>query len=153
MILSLLLAALAQTAPVTPPVTAPAPPPAGRMMGLRAADADGDGIVTRQEAMVQADAAFARMDTDHDGIVTADERRTAMAAMRDAGPRRDGDRGGTTDGGMTAARMRDMAGRRFDRIDTNGDGRLDATELAAARPGPGSGGGRRGNGRGGDGDR
>lgn len=149
MILSLLLAALAQTAPVT----APAPPPAGRTMGLRAADVDGDGIVTRQEAMVQADAAFARMDTDHDGTVTADERRAAMAAMRDAGPRRDGDRGGTTDGGMTAARMRDMAGRRFDRIDTNGDGRLDATELAAARPGPGSGGGRRGNGRGGDGDR
>jgi hypothetical protein len=134
MILSLLLATMAQAAPTTPP----APPPAGRMMGLRSADTDGDGIVTRAEAMAQADAMFARMDTNKDGTVSAEERQTAMPGR---GPQRGGD------GELTAARMREMAGRRFDRLDTNGDGRLDAAELAAARP-DGRRGGRRGGGDG-----
>jgi hypothetical protein len=123
MILSLLLATMAQAAPATPP----APPPAGRVMGLRAADTDGDGIVTRAEALAQADAMFARMDTDKNGTVTAEKRHAAMAAR---GSRRPGG-----EGRLTATRMRDMAGRRFDRMDTNGDGKLDAAELAAPRPG------------------
>ncbi len=128
MILPLLLATMAQSAPATPP----APPPAGRMMDLRAADADGDGVVTRQEALARADAMFARLDANHDGTVTADERRNAMAV---AAPRPGGGRGDRAGRDLTLADMRDMAGRRFDRMDANGDGRLDAAELAAARPG------------------
>ncbi len=129
MILSLMLATLAQAAPATPP----APPPAGRMMELRAADTNGDGVITRQEALARADALFARMDTDRNGTVSADERKAVMA---DGGSPQGGRRGGMDDGGLTAARMREMAGRRFDRIDANGDGRLDAAELAAAPTGP-----------------
>ncbi len=129
MILSLLLATMAQAAPATPPAL----PPTGRVMGLRAADTDGDGIVTRAEALAQADAMFARMDADKDGTVTAEERQAAMAAR---GSRRPGG-----EGGLTATRMREMAGRRFDRMDANGDGKLDAAELDASRPGRRGGGG------------
>ncbi len=129
MILSLMLATLAQVAPATPP----APPPAGRMMDLRVADTNGDGVVTRQEALAHADALFARMDSDCNGTISADERKAAMA---DGGSPQGGRRGGMGDGDLTAARMREMAGRRFDRIDANGDGRLDAAELAAAPTGP-----------------
>jgi hypothetical protein len=86
MILSLLLATLAQTAT---PATPPAPPavPAmqgmgGRGMGMRAADTNGDGVITRQEALAQAGERFDRMDTNHDGKLDA----TELAAMR-RGPR------------------------------------------------------------------
>jgi len=133
MILSLMLAALAQAAPATPAATPPAPPPAGRMMDLRTADTNGDGIVTRQESLARADALFARMDTDRNGTVSADERKAATA---DGGSPQGGRRGGMDDGDLTAARMREMAGRRFDRVDANGDGKLDAAELAAAPTGP-----------------
>jgi len=113
MILSLLLATMAQAAPATPPAPSP---------GRRAA---GQGA--------QADAMFARMDADKDGTVTAEERQAAMAAR---GSRRPGG-----EGGLTATRMREMAGRRFDRMDANGDGKLDAAELDASRPGRRGGGG------------
>jgi len=83
MILSLLLATLAQTAA---PATPPAPPAmngmVGRGMGMRAADTDGDGVITRQEALAQAGERFDRMDTNHDGKLDAGE----LAAMR-RGPR------------------------------------------------------------------
>lgn len=135
MIISLLLAAMAQT------VTPPAPPPGGPG-GLRGADANGDGIVTRAEAMAQADAMFARMDSNHDGKVTPGERRIAMEAMRAErrgnGPGRGGRSGGMgrgSDREQTLEQSRQMAATRFDRLDTNDDGRLDTTELVAARPG------------------
>jgi Ca2+-binding EF-hand superfamily protein len=35
---------------------------------------------------------------------------------------------------MTRAETLERAGQRFDRLDTNHDGKLDAAELAAARP-------------------
>ncbi len=90
MILSLLLATLAQTAaPAPPPATPPAPPAmqgmGGRGMGMRAADTDGDGVITRQEALAQAGERFDRMDANHDGRLDAAE----MAAMR-RGPRSGG---------------------------------------------------------------
>ncbi|MBJ6120932.1 hypothetical protein [Sphingomonas mollis] len=140
MIISLLLAAMTQT------VTPPAPPPGGPA-GLRRADANGDGIVTRAEAMAQANGMFARMDSNHDGKVTPEERRAAMEAMRaerrgdgiGRGGRGRGMGGGMGSGGdreLTLEQSRQMAANRFDRLDTNKDGRLDAAELAAARPGP-----------------
>ena len=122
--------AIAQTMP-------PAPPPGGGMMRL---DANHDGIITRAEMVAEADARFAAMDTNRDGKVTPDERdaaREAMRAQRGGGEGRRGGGAGMRAGGdreMTRADALDRAGKRFDRLDTNHDGRLDAAELAAARP-------------------
>lgn len=55
--------AFAQDAP-------PPPRPGGAMMR---ADTNGDGIVTRQEALAQAGERFDRMDANHDGKLTQDE--------------------------------------------------------------------------------
>ncbi|MEA1082974.1 hypothetical protein SFC76_01775 [Sphingomonas sp. CD22] len=113
-------AAVAQTVP-------PAPPPGGGMMRL---DANHDGVITRPEMIAEAEARFAAMDADKDGKVTPAERDAARPQWRGAGnrPRGGGDRE------MTRAETLARAGQRFDRLDTNHDGKLDAAELAAARP-------------------
>ena len=134
--------------------------------------------VTRAEAIADADARFARMDSDGDGILTAaerrsfrEERREAMRERREqrraaqggaagadhANTRRDPDRGarggmgradrqragaGRDDGVVTRAEFSDRAAQRFDRMDANRDGRLDASERPggrAMRRGPGRG--------------
>lgn len=130
-------AATAQTAPQAP---APAANAAARPHGgMMRADANGDGIVTRAEGIAQAQARFDAMDTNHDGTVTPDERAAARAAMwakRGGGTgdapamNRGGNNGGRT---LTRADATARAGARFDRMDTNHDGKLDATEMAAAR--------------------
>lgn len=130
-------AATAQTAPQAP---APAPNGAARPHGgMMRADANGDGTVTRAEVIAQAQARFDAMDTNHDGTVTPEERSAARAAMwakRGGGTgdapamNRGGNGGGRT---LTRADATARAGARFDRMDTNHDGKLDATEMAAAR--------------------
>ncbi|GGB32848.1 hypothetical protein GCM10011380_22870 [Sphingomonas metalli] len=144
----LLAAVLTQTEAAAPP-----PPPPPMITTGRRADADGDGVVTREEAM----AAFDRLDTNHDGRLTAEERRAgrpdragfAMRGGRDGEDRRerwgdrrggpDGERRGPPPGGpmpdreMTRADFLARAGDRFDRLDTNHDGRIDRAEIAAAR--------------------
>lgn len=104
----------------------PAPVPAPMMAG----DRDGDGISSRDEAAADADRRFAAMDANHDGKLTADERRAWREQHRPP-PRRAGasDR---RDEAQTQADFRDRALRRFDRIDTNRDGRIDAREREAA---------------------
>lgn len=52
--------------------------------------------------------------------------------------------GNGRDQSITAARFHDMAARRFDRADTNHDGKLDSAELSAERPMRGPGGKRGG---------
>lgn len=124
--LSLSGAALAQ---------APAPPPSPG--APHPADADRDGVVTRAEALAEADRRFAAMDADRDGKVTRDER----VAFREthgragSGPRadRDGRRGGRVGGEMTQEQSRERAAALFDRTDANRDGRIDAQEREAAR--------------------
>jgi len=129
--------AIAQSAPPSPPLTGG---------GLMRADADHDGTITRAEMIADAEARFTAMDTNKDGKVTADERDAARAAMmaqwRGGGRGRGGADGSGGGGGMRGdpdrVDTRDdtmrRAGARFDRLDTNHDGRLDATEIAAARP-------------------
>ena len=127
---------------------------------LRMADANGDGVVTRAEYLAAVDARFARMDANHDGVLTLDE--MPMRGMR-LGGRGQGGRG---QGGMTGGdvppppppngsfpdatgtpptpaatrapvtrdQYRAAAMRRFDRFDTNHDGRIDQAELAASAP-------------------
>ena len=57
-----------------------APPPGGMglMAALTRADANHDGMVTRDEVVASSDALFDRLDTNHDGTVTPEE----MAAAR-----------------------------------------------------------------------
>ena len=112
---------------------APSPPPPG---APHPADQDRDGVVTRAEALAEADRRFAAMDADGDGKVTRDER----VAFREThgrpgpGPRADRDGGGRRGGGeMTQAQSRERAAAMFDRTDTNRDGRIDAQEREAAR--------------------
>lgn len=112
----------------TPP---PPPPPAP----MQTPDGDGDGVVTREEAIADADRRFAAMDTNHDGKLTRDERRAWREQRRPPPPSRDehgdGTRRARRDTDQTLAAFRDRALKRFDRIDTNHDGRIDAKEREA----------------------
>ncbi|VVT31949.1 conserved exported hypothetical protein [Sphingomonas aurantiaca] len=144
-VLTLMLATSAITSAAssaqTAPVAAPRPP-------MRQ-DANRDGIATRAEAIAQADARFAQMDTDRDGRVTAGEMRAYRAAVHDrmvasgrdvpvpppGGGKHDGmgrrmDPNG--DGSVSREEFEARALKRFDRIDANHDGVIDATERANA---------------------
>lgn len=100
-------------------------------------DADGDGSITEEElaAAVEArnaeqggavDAAelFAALDADGDGVVTADEHAAGLEGMRTEQP------GHAM--GMPPAPPAQDGQDSFDADDTNQDGVVDATELAAA---------------------
>ena len=137
--------------------TAPAP----------AGDSNGDGVMTRDEAMAQADARFDRMDANKDGKLTADEMRPrrpmgdasatppapppADAAAPPAGSAGRGERmfarlDANGDGAIDRDEFRAQAARRFDRVDANKDGKIDAAERQAARDAMGQMRGGRGNG-------
>ncbi len=145
-VLTLMLAASAITSAASAQ-TAPTPTPAPRPPMRQ--DANRDGVATRAEAIAQADARFAQMDTDHDGRVTADEMRAYRTAMHDrmiasgrdvpvpppGGAKHDGmgrrmDPNG--DGSVTREEFEARALKRFDRMDANHDGMIDATERANA---------------------
>jgi len=122
-------------------------------------DADGDGVVSRDEAMARADARFDRLDANKDGKLTPDEMqaRRLMGGAEPAAsapPPADGASpppsppgpGGRGFGGRMFARLdtngdgvidrdeyRAQAAQRFDRMDTNKDGKVDASERQAAR--------------------
>jgi len=121
-------------------------------------DANGDGVLSRDEAMAQADARFDRLDTNKDGKLTPDEmpshRRMGGAdAAPPPPPPADGASppppagpGVLGFGGRMFARLdtngdgvidreeyRALAAQRFDRMDTNKDGKVDAAERQAAR--------------------
>jgi hypothetical protein len=53
------------------------------MRMLRQADSNGDKIVTRAEFDAAVEARFARADTDGSGVITAEEREAAKAAMKE----------------------------------------------------------------------
>ncbi|RXD07404.1 hypothetical protein EQZ23_05010 [Sphingomonas sp. UV9] len=152
-VLTLMLAASALTSAACSAQTAPSP--ANQTAGTpapRAAmrqDANRDGVVTRAEAIAQADARFAQMDTDRDGRVSAGEMRAYRTAMRDrmvargrdapvpppGGAKHDGmgrRMDPNRDGSVTREEFQARALKRFDRVDANHDGRIDATERANA---------------------
>ena len=105
--------------------------------GLQAADANGDGAITREEARAARAEGFARMDTDGDGFITdadrqvrAEARRARHAERRAAAhTARDAD----GDGRISQAEFANAPMPYFDRLDANSNGVLDASELEAAR--------------------
>ncbi|VXC92369.1 EF-hand domain-containing protein [Sphingomonas sp. 8AM] len=108
-------------------VQAQTPPPAPMQTPV----GDGDGVVTRDEAAADADRRFAAMDTNHDGKLTRDERRAWREQRRAPPPPRDDAGRNRRAADQTPAEFRDRALKRFDRIDTNHDGRIDANEREA----------------------
>jgi Ca2+-binding EF-hand superfamily protein len=106
----------------------------GRMQesALLEADRDGDGSVTRSEFMQHRADRFRRMDRNGDGVLSADDlgrlarfRREAAGRFRDFV--RQADRNG--DGRLTQDELREAPAPAFDRLDADGNGRLDAGEI------------------------
>lgn len=142
-VLTLMLAASALTSATSAQIAPATPRPPMRQ------DANHDGVATRAEAIAQADARFAQMDTDHDGRVSGGEMQAYRAALHDrmvasgrnvpvpppGGRKHDGmgrrmDPNG--DGSVTREEFEERALRRFDRMDANHDGAIDTTERANA---------------------
>ena len=124
---------------------APAQPSATRQMPR--ADSDGDGVVSRAEVLAAAEARFRATDTDGNGVLSTAER-DAMRAQWQARRQGGGNNGGGNVGGggagrggrgggdvATLAEALQRAGDRFDRMDTNRDGKLDAGERPGRRVG------------------
>lgn len=129
--------AIAQT------TSAPPPPPAA------------DRTITRDEFLAEAGRRFDAMDSNHDGKLTPEERRNGrdFATRGPGGPSAPGGFGAPrgpeagegpgdrlaqldTNGDGKISRAEFDA--QFDRLDTNHDGVIDATEAKAAPPGPGT---------------
>lgn len=103
--------------------------------------------ITAAEFQQRAAARFARLDVNRDGVLSGDERgdRRGRRGPRHHGPRgHDGPPPPGPDGAapppppppgmaLTAAQFRTRALARFDRMDANRDGRIDAAEMAARR--------------------
>ncbi len=145
-------------------------PTAAQTTSAPKGDTNGDGVMTRDEAMAQADARFDRMDANKDGKLTPDEMRPRRpmgepgatpppppadgAAPPSPPPPGAGGRGERMfarldtngDGVIDREEFRAQAAQRFDRMDTNKDGKIDAAERQAARDAMGQGRGWRGNG-------
>ena len=88
---------------------------------LMAFDKNGDGRLTRDELPERMQGLFDRADADKDGVLTAEEiRKSAQSASAPAGPRR-GE-------GPEFMRLDPILAA----LDTNGDGEISASEIAAA---------------------
>lgn len=152
---TVLLTAMLSVAPVallaaTAATDAPAPTQRAERGWFKQLDANGDGVITKEEAQSSANArvekTFADLDANHDGQITQDEikaahdeRRAAMEAKFEA-RFKEADKNG--DGllskeEVTAGMPRLTRG--FDRLDTNKDGQLSADELKAGRTAMGRG--------------
>ena len=98
---------------------------------LMAMDANGDGAITRAEAVAARGAQFNRLDADDDGYLSQAERAAAPGGGRllSRVPDSDGD------GRLSRAEMMAAPYRGFDRLDADGNGTLSAQEIETARAG------------------
>lgn len=146
----------AQQTPASPPAPQGRPTPPDPLL---LADANRDGVVTRDEVTARLSAAFARVDADGDGKISPAEREAVREVLGGPGgpgaPGMDGPppppRGPEGRPGMRGRVGERMAARmdkdgdgmisldeqkaralaRFDRVDTNKDGKIDAAERKA----------------------
>jgi len=109
---------------------------------MQGADADNDGVITRDEFVAPPLAMFDRMDSDDDGRLTAQER--AEPGMR-GGPGGRGmrhfGRGGADldanrDGTISRAEFDAGGTEMFAHLDTNRDGQLTEADRLRGRPAP-----------------
>lgn len=119
--------------------TAPTPGKSGRgdpVAMLVNADANRDGVVTRDEFRTGRDGMFSTIDRNHDGFLSSEdsprrrkraggggERMKQLAAGLDA----------NRDGRVSRAEFVDGPALMFDRADANGDDVVDAPELSALK--------------------
>ncbi len=112
-------------------------PHAGAIM-LKKLDANGDGVITREEFAAGKGKRFARLDADGNGKVTVAEIDSAVAKKLERKKYRlryrmlsrlDAD----GDGVITADEFRKAQMQRFNRADLDGDGRLDKKEIATLK--------------------
>tara|TARA_B100000085_G_scaffold242842_1_gene234392 strand:+ start:70 stop:447 length:378 start_codon:yes stop_codon:yes gene_type:complete len=101
-------------------------------------DADGNGIISRQEMLIQATTAFGGYDRNRDGIIVGDElngpgARGAMAGFL-KGHAREID--ANNDSRISAEELLNQAGRMFDKGDRNQDGMITKEELAGMQRNP-----------------
>jgi Ca2+-binding EF-hand superfamily protein len=98
---------------------------------LKAADTDGNGMLSRQEAAALPRLAerFDAIDANHDGQVTFEELRAFHQAHAGKRGGRSADANG--DGKVTREEFMARAASRFDRLDANKDGVLTSDEMAA----------------------
>ncbi|WP_448664310.1 ca2+ sensor protein [Sphingomonas sp. CJ20] len=153
-----LLAGSASASQTTPGAAPGNRPP--RPDPMMRADANKDGILTRDEVIADVTATFSRIDANKDGTISPDEREAVLALLHagPGGPPPGGPRGRRGPGGpegphgpgapdgpgkhrmdgppkppvLTIEEAKAQALRRFDRIDTNHDGKIDAAEREAA---------------------
>ena len=108
-------------------------------------DTDGDGAVSRAEAAAFRAAHAAEADADNDGFVTFEEMRAWREARREQRARDRFARMDTDGDGRVSVQEIAAAGeRRFDRMDRNDDGVLDADDRRGRRHGADGRPGRRG---------
>lgn len=103
---------------------------------LTGADANRDGVVTRDEYARARAANFTRMDRNKDGAVSKADFKRLARFKPDAASRLDtliAAMDANKDGKATRAEFEAAPMPLFDRADANGDGRIDANEMAAAK--------------------
>jgi Ca2+-binding EF-hand superfamily protein len=146
---TILLTAMLAVAPValiaaTNSTTTAAPAPGAEHGWFKKIDANGDGVITKDEALAAANARvekeFATFDTNHDGQITQDEikavheaKRAEMEAKFEARFKQADTNG---DGQLSKDEVQagmPMLARGFDRLDTNKDGELSLDEIKAGR--------------------
>src|SRR5690606_39057876 len=101
-----------------------------------AADANGDGVVTRDEYRAARAHAFARLDRNGDGYLDERDSARRRSVGRRAGDRVDALRAeldANRDGRISEREFVGGALPGFDRLDTDGNGELDADEIAAVQ--------------------
>lgn len=103
---------------------------------LKSADANGDGVITREECRDWRVARFDQLDRNKDGVISREDfPRFSMLPKKYKESLnemiRSADANG--DGKVTREELRAAPSRIFDRLDTNNDGKLDRDEIAAAR--------------------